>query len=109
VNNSQTIEFDAPCCASVRECSARKLAIIGIRGRPRVLREINAVRCNRGITKKVKVYPSNEIIVATYYISNRGRVYIEILWKPEGLDESYAKLYTQQALGLYETVEAVDD
>jgi hypothetical protein len=109
VNNSQTIEFDAPCCASVRECSARKLAIIGIRGRPRVLREINAVRCNRGYKKKVKVYLSKEIIVARHYVSNRGKHYIKILWKPETLDEEYAKLYASQALGLYKVEEVMDE
>jgi hypothetical protein len=105
----QVLEIEAPCCWSVRSCSSYQLVIIGIRGKPKVLRRIGAIRCNRGYKKKVKVYISKEIIVARHYVSNRGKHYIKILWKPETLDEEYAKLYASQALGLYKVEEVMDE
>jgi hypothetical protein len=99
--------FDAPCCESQRECSVRKVYIIGIKGKPRILRTIDAVRCSRGITKKFKFYPSGDAILASYYRSNRGNHYITIMWKPENITEDQAKLFVAAALGLYEEEEVI--
>ena len=101
--NANVLEFDAPCCESVRECNVRKVYIIGFRnGKPRVLRSIDAVRCNRGVRKKFKFYPSADVILISYYRSNRGNNYITILWKPESLTEEQAELLATAALGIYE-------
>jgi len=97
---SQALEFNAPCCASVRECAVRRLVVIGFKGRPKILREIGAVRCSRGITKKVKFYPSQDVILIEYYCSNRGVNYITILWKPETLSNEQAVEIARRALGL---------
>uniref|UniRef100_A0A7J2U4J6 Uncharacterized protein n=1 Tax=Ignisphaera aggregans TaxID=334771 RepID=A0A7J2U4J6_9CREN len=99
----QPLEFEAPCCESIRECNIRKIYIIGFRnGKPKVLRAIDAVRCYRGITKKFKFYPSLDVILVKYYRSNRGVHYITVLWKPESLTEEQARLVAAAALGIYE-------
>jgi hypothetical protein len=105
----QVLEIEAPCCWSVRSCNSYELLIIGIRGNPRILRRIGAVRCSRGYKKKIKVYLSKDIIVVRHYISNRGKHYVKILWKPETLDEEQAKLYASMALGLYQVEEVMDE
>jgi hypothetical protein len=97
---SQVLEFDAPCCASVRECAVRALYVIGLRGEPRILRRIGAVRCYRGITKKIKFYPSENVILVHYYVSNRGVHYVHVLWKPETLTNEQAVEIARKALGL---------
>jgi len=75
--------------------------VIGFRnGEPKVLRRIDAVRCYRGITKKVKFYPSNDVILVSYYMSNRGVHYIYVLWKPENLSNEKAIEIARKALGL---------
>jgi hypothetical protein len=94
------IELDAPCCSSIRECSVRSLVVIGFRGKPKILREIRAVRCSRGITKKVKFYPSSDVILASYYVSNRGVHHINILWKPENIPNQQAIEIAKKALGI---------
>jgi hypothetical protein len=94
------IELDAPCCYSVRECSVRKLYVVGFRDKPKILRTIDAVRCARGITKKVKFYPSNDVILASYYVSNRGVHHINILWKPENIPNQQATEIVRKALGI---------
>jgi hypothetical protein len=109
MSSENTIEIEAPCCWSIRSCNSYELLIIGIRGNPRILRRIGAIRCNRGYKKKVKVYLSNDIVLTRHYVSNRGKHYIKILWKPETLDEEQAKLYTQQALGLYQVEEVMEE
>jgi hypothetical protein len=96
----QVLEFDAPCCGSVRECSVRKLLVIGFREKPKVLREIKAVRCSRGYRKKIKFYPSENVLLVHYYVSNRGVHYIKILWKPETLLKEKAIEIARRALGL---------
>jgi hypothetical protein len=99
----QPLEFEAPCCDSVRSCSVAKVYIIGIRnGKPKILREIGAVRCYRGITKKFKFYPSPDAILVKYYRSNRGVHYITVLWKPGSLTEEQARLLAAAALDIYE-------
>jgi hypothetical protein len=98
---SQTlIEIDAPCCYSVRECSVRKLIIVGFRNKLKILKTIEAVRCARGITKKVKFYPANDVILVHYYVSNRGVHHIRILWKPESLTEEQATEIVRKAFGI---------
>jgi hypothetical protein len=94
------IELDAPCCSSIRECSVRKLYVVGFRDKPKVLRTISAVRCARGITKKIKFYPSNNVILVSYYISNRGVHHVNILWKPENISNQQAIEIARKALGL---------
>ena len=94
------LEFDAPCCESVRECSVRRIYIIGFRNSPKVLREIKAVRCHRGLSKKVRFYPSNDVVLISYYRSNRGVHYVTVLWKPENLAEKDAIELAKKALGL---------
>jgi hypothetical protein len=101
------IEFEAPCCESARECSVRRIYIIGIRNKPKILREIGAVRCYRGIAKKFKFFPSSDVILVKYYRSNRGNNYITILWKPESLTEEQAKTYAAVALGIYKEEEII--
>jgi hypothetical protein len=80
-----------------------KVYIIGIRnGKPKILREIGAVRCYRGIAKKFKFYPSPDVILVKYYRSNRGVHYITVLWKPGSLTEEQARLLAAAALDIYE-------
>ncbi len=109
MSTTNVLEIEAPCCASIRECSVRYLAIIGIRNRekPRVLRIINAVRCHRGYEKKVKVYLSNDIVVVSHYMSNRGRLYINIIWKPESVSEEEALVLAKKAFSYYSEEEIV--
>jgi hypothetical protein len=95
---SQALEFDAPCCSSIRECAERRLVVIGFKGSPKILREIKATRCARGVTKKVKFFPSNDVILIEYYRSNRGVNYITILWKPENVTNELE--IVRKALGL---------
>jgi len=99
-NQNNFLVFEAPCCGSVRECSVRKLYIIGIRKTPRVLRTIDAVRCRRGVRKFIKFYPSNDVVLISYYRSNRGNHYITVLWKPENITEEQAKAFASRALGI---------
>jgi hypothetical protein len=84
-----------------------KVYIIGIRNGPKVLREIGAVRCYRGITKKFKFYPSPDVILVKYYRSNRGVHYITVLWKPGSLAEEQARLLAVAALGIYKEEEII--
>jgi hypothetical protein len=105
---TSVLEFDAPCCESLRECSVRRIYIIGIRNnKAKILREIDAVRCYRGIRKKFKFYPSDDVVLARYYRSNRGNHHITILWKPQNMTEDQAKAYAALALGLYTEEEVV--
>ena len=106
--NANVLEFEAPCCESIRECSVRKVYIIGFRnGKPRVLRSIDAVRCNRGVRKKFKFYPSADVILISYYRSNRGNNYLSVLWKPNNLTEEQAKTLSAIALGLFKEEEVM--
>jgi hypothetical protein len=105
-SNTQTpLIFDAPCCESQRECNIRKVYIIGIKGKPKILRTIDAVRCYRSITKKFKFYPSQDVILIKYYRSNRGVHYLTVVWKPENLTEEQAKMLAAMTLGIYEEEE----
>jgi len=97
---NQVLEFDAPCCNSVRECMTRKLFVIGFRGKPEILREIRAVRCERGVKKKIRFYTSDDVMLIEYYRSNRGVNYVTILWKPETLTSERAIEIARKALGL---------
>jgi len=79
----------------------RAMYVIGFRGgEPKILRIINAVRCSRGITVKIKFYPAPDVILVSYYRSNRGVNYITILWKPESLPNEKAVEIARKALGL---------
>jgi hypothetical protein len=99
----QPLEFEAPCCESVRECNIRKIYIIGFRnGKPKILRAFDAVRCSRGERKKFKFYPSQDVILVHYYRSNRGNHYINVIWKPQNITEDQARLLAAAALGIYE-------
>ncbi|MCC6057170.1 MAG: hypothetical protein LM583_10885 [Desulfurococcaceae archaeon] len=98
--NQNFMVFEAPCCESARECAVRKLYVIGIRKTPRVLRTIDAVRCSRNVRKTIKFYPSGDVILVSYYRSNRGVNYITVLWKPQSITEQQAKEYAMVALGL---------
>jgi hypothetical protein len=98
-NQNNFLVFEAPCCESVRECNVRKLYIIGIR-KARILRTIDAVRCSRDVRKTIKFYPSNDVVLISYYRSNRGKHYITVLWKPENITEEQAKAFASLALGI---------
>lgn len=105
MSRSEYLEFQAPCCGSERECIVRRHVIIGFKGRPRVLREIYATRCHRGITMHYKFYPSDSVLLIEYYRSNRGNNHITILWKPKHLSDKEAELIVRLALGLEEIYE----
>jgi hypothetical protein len=100
----QILELEAPGCASIRQCNARFIVIVGIRNKsnPKVLRTINAVRDYRGERRRVKIYLSSDVVVAEHYKSNRGKVYISIIWRPENLSIEEAKSLVAKALGYYE-------
>jgi hypothetical protein len=97
--SGEYIEFEAPCCYSVRTCYDTEHLIISLKTM-RALRRIEAVRCYRGYTKKYKFYPSDNVILVYHYVSNRNVHYIRVLWKPENLDESKAIEVVRKALGL---------
>jgi len=101
-NKTQTgtpIEFEAPCCYSVRECTVRALYIISLTSK-KVLREIEAVRCARGYQKKFKFYPADNVVLVHYYRSNRGNVSINVIWMPEGVPKEQVEYAVKKALGL---------
>jgi hypothetical protein len=100
------IEFYAPCCHSVRSCNAMADYVISLRTR-RVLRTIEAVRCKRGIVKKYKFYPSNDVVLVSYYVSNRGVHHIKILWKPQNVTTEEVERAVRRALRLEEVVKIV--
>jgi len=108
-NVQNVLVLDAPCCASVRECNIKYIAIIGIRNKddPRVLRTINAVRCHRGYRKKAKIYLSDDIIIVHHYVSNRGRVYISVMWKPDNITDEEAIKLASKAFGYHAEEEIV--
>jgi hypothetical protein len=93
------MEFEAPCCASIRECNARAHYVVSL-VKPKILRRIEAVRCYRGIRKKYKFYPSSDVALVEYYVSNRGVHYITVLWKPESVSTEKAIEMARRALGL---------
>jgi hypothetical protein len=93
------VEFEAPCCHSVRTCYDTSHYIISLRT-AKVLRRIPAVRCYKGLTRKYKFYPSGEVILVYHYVSNRGVNYIKILWKPENIDVNKAVDAARKALNL---------
>ena len=103
------LEVEAPCCASIRECSVRYIAVIGIRDKnhPRILRTISSVRCHRGYEKKVKIYLSNDIIVVSHYVSNRGRLYINVIWKPSDVSDEEALVLAKKAFSYYSEEEII--
>ena len=82
----KTLEIEAPCCASVRECNVRYKIVYSISQRE-ILQTINAVRCYRGYQKRYILKLDNakkdDIIIAEIYRSNRGRRYIYIEYKPQ--------------------------
>jgi hypothetical protein len=100
----QILELEAPGCASIRQCNVKFVAVIGIRNKrePKILRIINATRDYRGEKRKIRVYLSSDIIVVEHYRSNRGRVYISVIWKPENVSNEEALVLAKKALGYYE-------
>ena len=95
---------DAPCCDSARTCGVTKVYVIEIGNKPKILYTINAVRCNRGIRRRYSIKLGN-IVVAYYYVSNRGNHYITVLWKPENIDDKTAEQMVRKVLGLEEMIE----
>jgi hypothetical protein len=100
------IEFGAPCCASVRECRVRAHYVVSLT-KPRILRTIEAVRCYRGISRKYKFYPTNDVALVSHYVSNRGVHYLTILWKPEAVEAQKVIEAARRALGLETTAKLV--
>jgi hypothetical protein len=100
----EVMEVKAPCCNSRRTCRDSFIAVIGIRGKPRVLRTINAVRCYRGEEKVFRFYPSHDVILANVYITTRSNVSVGILWKPDSVTEEDARRKVLEALGYIEYV-----
>jgi len=96
------IEFEAPCCGSVRECKVRAHYIVSL-VKPKVLKRIEAVRCYRGIRRKYKFYPSDDVALVSHYVSNRGVHYLSILWKPETVSTERVVEMARRALGLETT------
>ncbi len=99
------IEVKAPCCSSRRSCRDTFIAVIGIRGRPKVLRTIEAVRCYRGEERVVKFYPSDDVILSEVYITTRNNIHIKVLWHPQHVDVKEAERMTLEALGYQEVEE----
>jgi len=101
------LEFEVPCCNSVRTCNPTEHAIHVISlTRFRVLRTIEPVRCQRiGHVPKFKFYPSGAVALVHVYLSNRRNVYINVLWKPPEVDEQTVKDITLIALGFIEIPE----
>ena len=89
---SKTLEIEAPCCASVRECNVRYKIVYSISQRE-ILQTINAVRCYRGYQKRyiLKLTDADDIIVAEIYRSNRGRLYIKIEYRPHNMNTEDAE------------------
>jgi hypothetical protein len=100
------IEFEAPCCGSVRECYERAHYVISLT-KLRVLRRIDALRCYRGIRKKYRFYPSEDVALISHYVSNRGVNYITILWKPNSVNIERVIEAARKALGLETTSKLV--
>jgi len=106
-NMESVMEFEAPCCNSVRTCNPTENAIHVISlVKFKVLRTIEPVRCYRlGYVPKFKFYPAPHIALVRVYLSNRRNVYIDVLWKPQEVDEQTVKDITLLALGLIEIPE----
>jgi len=99
--------MEKPCCYSERECAVRYHAVVSIKTR-RVLRYVNAVRCERLPQRpKYKFYPTNDVVLVEHYRSNRGKVSIKILWKPENISDYEVLRTVCQALG-YELEEVLN-
>jgi hypothetical protein len=105
-SQAQYIEFYAPCCHSIRSCSATADHIISLRTK-KILRTIRAVRCGRGIVKKYKFYPSNDVVLVSHYISNRGVHHIKVLWKPQNVTTEEVLSVVRRALHLEEVVKII--
>jgi hypothetical protein len=73
----------------------------------RILRAISAVRCGRGIVKKYKFYPSDDVIIISYYVSNRGVHYISVKWKPPHISTEEVMRAVRRALRLEEEVKLI--
>ena len=96
---SRVIELRKPCCSSVRECAVRFHAVIRLSD-AKVVETIDAVRCYRlKIVPTYKVKVDNNTIVVEHYVSNRGNIYIDILYKPDKISEEDARKVALQALG----------
>ena len=100
------VEFEAPCCNSVRTCRDTAHYVISLKSR-RILKRIDAVRCYRGYSVKYRLYVNSDVIVVFHYVSNRGVNYLRALWKPEGVDESRAVEVARRALGLLREVKLI--
>ena len=60
------------------------------------------MRCYRGESKKVKIYPSDDIIVVEYYVTTRGNPNITVVWKPEKMSMEDALRIAKRVLGVEE-------
>jgi len=94
------IEFEAPCCYSIRTCKDTAHYIISLTSK-RILKTIPAVRCSRGIVKRYKFYPDNTVALIEHYVSTRGVHHIRILWKPESKSREEVIEIARKALGLH--------
>jgi len=98
------LEFEAPCCYSVRTCNTTADYVISLRT-ARILRRIDAVRCYRGHTVRYKFYPSADVALINVYKSNRGVHYIWIKWKPDNVSVDEVMEKVRRALGLAEEID----
>jgi len=102
VSEKEALEFDVPCCSSRRTCMDTYHAVISLKT-GQVLRTIHAVRCHRlGYAPvKYKFYPSDDVILVSFYKTTRDNVRLKILWKPEEVPEDLALAVARQALVPY--------
>jgi hypothetical protein len=104
--SKEYVEFEAPCCNSIRTCRDTAHYVISV-SKQKILKRINAVRCYRGYSVKYKFYPSSDVVLVYHYVSNRGVNYLRILWKPENVSEAHAVEVARRALGLTREVKLV--
>ncbi len=97
--SEEYIEFSAPCCYSSRECRTRRRLVIDVQNK-KVIGVAWAVRCNRGVERKFKTRANNAVVEA--YVSNRGNLYITIIYLPSGVDKGEVEKIAKGYLGFYE-------
>jgi tRNA U55 pseudouridine synthase TruB len=56
---------------------------------------------------KYKFYPSDDVVLVSYYVSNRGVHHISILWKPQHVSTEEVMRAVRRALGLEEVVKLI--
>jgi len=103
---TEALEFEYPCCHSVRTCMPPTYShrVVSLRT-GKFLRVIEPVRCSRlGYIPKYKFYPADDVALVSLYWSNRGNLKLIVLWKPENVSDNQVKEAVIKALGIEEEV-----